>query len=77
MRKPAACRQVGMNTETEAALKAAESKLRRARSNYERARQARNEAVRQAVAEGVRPTDIARVTGLTRGRIRQIETGET
>jgi DNA-directed RNA polymerase specialized sigma24 family protein len=58
-------------------VKAAEAKLRRARSSYERARQQRNEAVRQALAEGMKPADIARATGLTRGRIAQIASGAT
>lgn len=58
--------------ETAQKLKAAERRFQRARSAYDLARLARNEAVREAVAEGVRQADIARATGLTRGRIAQI-----
>lgn len=53
-------------------LKAAERRLRRGRSTYEQARQERNDAVCQALAEGMKPADVARATGLTRGRIAQI-----
>jgi hypothetical protein len=58
--------------ETTEKLKQLEQRLQRARSRYDLAREARNEAVREAVAEGVRPADIARATGLTRGRIAQV-----
>jgi hypothetical protein len=62
--------------ETTKALKEAEAKLRRARSTFERARVARDRLVLQAIDEGMRPADVARATGLTRGRITQIQAGD-
>lgn len=49
-----------------------EARYQRASRVYEEAREARNAAVRKALAEGMRPVDIARATGLTRARIAQL-----
>lgn len=51
--------------ETEAAYRAASKRAEELRAQ-------RNAAVRAAIAAGVRPVDVARATGLTRGRIAQI-----
>jgi transposase len=53
-------------------LRNAEARYQRAFARYEQAREARNAAVTQALAEGMSQAQIARATGLTRGRINQI-----
>jgi hypothetical protein len=53
-------------------LKKAEARYRRAFSRAEEAREARNAAVRAALAEGWTHQRISEATGLTRGRINQI-----
>jgi hypothetical protein len=53
-------------------LKKAEARYRRAYSRAEEAREARNEAVRKALAEGWTHQAISDATGLTRGRINQL-----
>lgn len=53
-------------------LRKAEARYRRASSRAEEAREARNEAVRKALADGWTHARIAEATGLTRGRINQI-----
>jgi hypothetical protein len=53
-------------------LRQAEATYRAAADRAEHAREARNAAVRQALAEGWTHAQIAEVTGLTRGRIGQI-----
>ena len=62
--------------ETTEALRKAEAKLRRARSKFDLARKERDEAVLQAIDQGMRPADVARATGLTRARITQIQSGD-
>lgn len=53
-------------------LARAESRYQKAFQRAEAERELRNAAVRQALAEGMRPADIARATGLTRARIAQL-----
>lgn len=53
-------------------LKKAEARYRRAFSRAEEAREARNEAVRKALAAGWTHQRISEATGLTRGRINQL-----
>ena len=53
-------------------LRQAEARYQRAFRRAETEREARNAAVRAALAAGMRPADIARATRLTRGRIAQI-----
>jgi len=53
-------------------LQAAEEEYRAGWGRAELFRQARNETVRQALAEGWTHAAIAEVTGLSRGRINQI-----
>ena len=53
-------------------LIAAESTYRKAAQRAEQARQHRNQLVREALANGERPADIARAIGVTRARITQI-----
>lgn len=53
-------------------LKKVEARFRRASQRAEESREARNEAVRKALAEGWTHQQIADATGLTRGRINQI-----
>jgi|688.fasta_scaffold136609_1 hypothetical protein len=52
-----------------------EERYRAARDEAESLREARNEAIRKAVQEGAKQTEIAKETGLTRGRIAQIVGG--
>jgi CRP-like cAMP-binding protein len=53
-------------------LRQAEADYRAATDRTEQAREARNTAVRQALAGGWTHAQIAEATGLTRGRIGQI-----
>ncbi len=53
-------------------LRKAEARYKRASLRAEEARNARNAAVRAALAEGWTHAAIAEATGLTRGRIGQI-----
>lgn len=55
-------------------LQRAEAAYQAAARRAEQAREARNAAVRQAIADGMTHADIARATGLTRGRIGQLAT---
>jgi hypothetical protein len=55
-------------------LRATEARYRRAFRRSEELREARNAAVRAALAEGWTHARIAEATGLTRGRIGQIAT---
>jgi DNA-directed RNA polymerase specialized sigma24 family protein len=57
---------------TKQELRSAETRYRRASAIAETHRQARNAAVRQALADGWTYAQIAEVTGLTRGRIGQL-----
>lgn len=53
-------------------LAAAERRYQRAAQRAETEREQRNAIVRQALAEGMRPVDVAHATGLTRARIAQL-----
>lgn len=53
-------------------LAEAEAAYRAAYAEAERLRKLRNRLLREALADGTRPVDLARQTGLTRGRIAQI-----
>jgi hypothetical protein len=53
-------------------LRQTEARYQRASRRYEEAREARNAAVRTALAEGWTHARIAEATGLTRGRIGQL-----
>lgn len=53
-------------------IKEAEAAYRAAFRRSEKLRAARNEAVRAALAAGISQADIAKATGLTRGRINQL-----
>ena len=53
-------------------LRHAEARYQRAFARSEAEREARNAAVRHALAEGWTKSQIARATGLTRSRIGQI-----
>lgn len=53
-------------------LVAAEADYRKARSAVDAKRQRRNELVKEAIAAGMTHTQIAELTGLTRGRVAQI-----
>lgn len=53
-------------------LKALEKRYRQAASRAERLRTERNQAIREAVEDGKRQSEIAREMELTRGRIAQI-----
>lgn len=55
-----------------AELRKAEAAYQAAFRRYEAAREARNAAVRQALAEGWTHAAIAEATGLSRGRINQL-----
>lgn len=57
---------------TAAELRKAEARHARASRRYEKTRQERNAAVKQALAEGWTHAQIAKATGLTRGRIGQL-----
>lgn len=57
---------------TVAELRNAQRSLERALQRAEAARQARDEAVRQALAENWTHAKISEATGLTRGRIGQL-----
>lgn len=61
---------------TETQLARLEAAYRAASARMEERREARNAAIRQAIAEGWTHAQIAATTGLTRGRIGQIATGE-
>jgi transcriptional regulator with XRE-family HTH domain len=54
-------------------LRKAEARYQRASHRAEEARKARNEAVRQALADDWTHAQIAEATGLSRGRISQIK----
>ena len=56
-----------------AAAEAAEAAYRAGLEDLERRRNARNDAVRQALRVGVRAADIARALELTKSRIGQIK----
>lgn len=55
-----------------AELRKAEAAYQAAFRRYEATREARNAAVRQALAEGWTHAKIAEATGLSRGRINQL-----
>jgi len=57
---------------SEADLRRTEAAYREASGRAENLRQARNTAVRKALAEGMTHQQIADATGLTRGRINQL-----
>jgi len=57
---------------TPAALRKAEAAYRAASERAEQLRLARNEAMRRAVADGMRKADVARELGLGRSRVGQI-----
>lgn len=59
-------------SDVEKALAAAEADYRKARSAVDAKRQRRNELVKEAIAAGLTHTQIAELTGLTRGRVAQI-----
>ncbi len=52
-----------------------EKEYRAARAKTERLREQRNEEIRKAVQDGAKQSELARETGLTRGRIAQIISG--
>lgn len=54
------------------ALATAEADYRKARSAVDAKRQRRNDLVKEAIAAGLTHTQIAELTGLTRGRVAQI-----
>lgn len=54
-------------------LAEAEAAYRAAHAEAERLRKERNRLLRQALKAGARPADVARESGLTRGRIAQIQ----
>lgn len=54
-------------------LAEAEAAYRAAHAEAERLRLERNRLLREALQAGARPVDLARETGLTRGRIAQIQ----
>lgn len=56
-------------------LKKTEAAYRAAVRRVEEKREARNAAVRKALAEGMTHQQIADATGLTRGRINQLREG--
>lgn len=58
---------------TTAQLRQAETRYRRAFGGAEKEREARNAAVRQALAEGWTHQKISEATGLSRGRISQLK----
>ena len=58
---------------TTAELLKAEARYQRASRRAEEAREARNAAIRAALAEGWTHQQIADATGLSRGRINQIK----
>lgn len=51
----------------------AEAAYRAAFAVSEMRRQERNQAIVDALAEGVRPVEVARITGLSRSRIAQLQ----
>jgi hypothetical protein len=53
-------------------LRKAEARYQRAFRRSEQEREARNAAVRQALAEGWTHAAISRATGLSRGRVNQL-----
>jgi hypothetical protein len=57
---------------TAAQLRKAEDAYRAAFERSEAKRQARNEAIRAAVAKGMTQVEVARITGLGKARIGQI-----
>jgi hypothetical protein len=59
-------------TEIRKKLAEAEEDYRNARSAVDAKRQRRNELVKEAIAAGMSHSQIAKATGLTRGRIAQI-----
>jgi len=63
-------------TITSEQLKKAEAAHRAAFRRSEQKREARNELVRQALAQGWKPAHIAREMGITRARVGQIGEGE-
>jgi hypothetical protein len=60
---------------THAELRKAEARYQRAYGRAEEAREARNAAVRNALAEGMTHAQIAEATGLMRSRVGQIALG--
>ena len=58
----------------ESRLRAAQRRLEAAEASYEKARAARNAAIREAVAGGMTYREIAAVTGLSVQRVAQIAT---
>lgn len=57
---------------TAAELRRLEARYQRAHRRAEEARQARNDAVRKALANGATVPELSRLLGLTRERVRQI-----
>jgi hypothetical protein len=68
-RQGASCAGLGMTAQD---LRKAEARYQRASARSEQAREDRNLAVRQALADGMTHAQIADATGLSRGRIGQI-----
>lgn len=60
---------------TAAELRKVEADYRAASTRFEKVREARNDAVREAAAQGMTHAQIAEATGLTRSRIGQIALG--
>ena len=60
---------------TAAELQEAEARFQRAFAASEEAREQRNLAIRQALADGMTHAQVAEATGLTRGRVGQIAIG--
>jgi len=61
---------------TAAALRRAEAAYRTAFARSEQKREARNEAIRAAVANGMSQVEVARITGLGKARVGQIIHGK-
>ena len=61
-----------MTTRARWNLIAAQRAYHAASEEATRALLARNDAIREALDAGMRPVDVARATGLTRGRIAQL-----
>lgn len=53
-------------------LEVAQAALIAQRDNYNEARKARNRLAQEAIWAGVRPVDVASITGLSRARIAQL-----
>lgn len=65
-------RQAMNQADTKYELESAERALRHSRSEHQGAVRARNALILKALEEGVRPVEIARLTGLSRARVSQI-----